>query len=153
MERGNIMIIKRQYATFGLLMKDEKSKQVILEAIKESSKQISEDEIEQILQASSDVIVYQADLGCGIPGDAYQQICRKFKTLDKTNPFDNGLDYRSVTKVVTFPSRKGNAMMQWLIRAQTSDLCAEIIQVIAFERDGSNIKPVEPWEPDSVIYF
>ena len=115
------MIIKRQYATFGMLMKDEKSRQVILEAIKESSKQVPEDEIEHILQASSGVIVYQADLGCGIPGDAYQKMRKKFDMLDKTSPFDNGLDYRSVTKVLTFPSRKGNAMMQWLIRGKTSD--------------------------------
>ena len=134
-------------------MNDEASKQIILNSIKKSSKQIPDDEIERILQAASGVIVYQADLGCGIPGDAYQQMCKEFEQLDKIKPFDNGLDYRSVTKVITFSSRRGNAMMQWLIRAQTADLCAEIIQIIAFEHDGSNIKPVEPWEMDAIVYF
>lgn len=61
--------------------------------------------------------------------NAYQQMCDDFKMLDKCKPFNNGLDYRSVTKVITFPSRKGNAMMQWLIRDKTADLCAEIIQI------------------------
>ena len=146
------MIIKREYATFGALYKDELTKNEIKRAIKESMPSTSDNDIDLMLDYVREVIFNQADLGCGIPGDAYQKMKEVFVELDRKTPFDNGLDYRDVTKVITFPSRKGNAMTQWLIRGETSDYCNEIVQVIAFEKKGLSIIPIEPWFP-GIVHF
>ncbi len=147
------MIIKRRYASFGALLKDPLSKQAMINSIKNTSKEFTDEKAESILVEASWIIFYQADLGCGIPGNAYRQMQEKFEELDKTDPFDNGLTYNDVTRVLTFPSRRGNAMMQWLIRNETADLNAEIIQIIAFEKDGQGIKAIEPWKLEGEVYF
>ncbi len=146
------MIIKREYATFGALMKDELTGNEIKKAMKESLPNLSNKDIDSILDHVREVIFNQADFDCGIPGDAYQKMKEVFVELDRKTPFDNGLDYRNVTKVISFPSRKGNAMTQWLIRGETSDYCNEIVQVIAFEMKGLSIVPIEPWFP-GIVHF
>ena len=105
------------------------------------------------LQGLPEAIGDQTDLGSGIPGECYQLMKGAFEELDKTDPFDNHLTYRDVTQVLTFPSRKGNAMELFLIRGETTDLNAEIVQIIAIEKDGNGVKAIEPWELPYVVYF
>ena len=144
------MIIKREYATFGALLRDKITGNLMRQAIRESKPDISEEDIDKIFNYVREVIFNQAELGCGVPGEAYQKMRKVFAELDNKSPFDNGLDYRDVNKVITFPSRKGNAMTQWLIRGANSDYCNEIVQVIAFEKNGSSIVPIEPWFPGHI---
>ena len=69
----------------------------------------------------------------------------KLNELDIKEPFDNGYTYRDVSGSVFYPSRKGNALMQ-ILYCRKFESPIEIVQVIAFEKDGDTIKPIEPWD-------
>lgn len=140
------MIIKRQYETYGMLMTDEKTKAAIYDALSKSNRPMSKERIERIVNYIHWIRFDQTDLGSGIPGECYQLMKKAFEELDKTDPFDNHLTYRDVTQVLTFPSRKGNAIELFLIRGETAELGAEIVQIIAFEQDGNGVKAIEPWD-------
>ena len=148
------MIIKREYVTFGNLMSDSVTADVIRDAIKGSKEyQVTEEDVERILKyvCSEGLIFNQAELGCGIPWDSYQKMLERFKELDITHPFDNGLDYRDVSRVLTFPDEDGNAITQWLIRGKTADWHDEIFQIVAFERIGSETVLIEPVFPGKIV--
>ena len=42
----------------------------------------------------------------GIPGKAFEELVTRLEELDDTHPFDNGMNYRDVSDVRTYPSRK-----------------------------------------------
>ena len=146
------MIIKREYVTFGTLAKDKVTGDLMRKAIKESQPDLSENKIDEMLYYIREVIFNQAELGCGIRGEAYQKMREMFTKLDNEIPFDNGLTYRDVTDVITFPNKEGNEMTQWLIRKENSDYCNEIVQVIAFKNSEAGIVPIEPWFPGHIIF-
>lgn len=139
------MIIKRVYATYGQLKKDKKSWSIIVRALCESSKKYSYDEAVQLLEMDSYVFVKNTDIESGIPADAYNNFMDKLNELDIKEPFDNGYTYRDVSGSVFYPSRKGNALMQ-ILYCRKFESPIEIVQVIAFEKDGDTIKPIEPWD-------
>lgn len=139
------MIIKRVYATYGQLKNDKKSWDIIVRALCESSKKYSLDEAVQLLEMDSYVFVKNTDIESGIPADAYNNFIDKLNELDIKEPFDNGYTYRDVSGSVFYPSRKGNALMQ-ILYCRKFESPIEIVQVIAFEKDGDTIKPIEPWD-------
>lgn len=140
------MIIKRKYAYYGQLKEDKASLDAMVEAILKSEKQnFTIEDAYKMIDRASDVLVLNSNIETGIPGDAFQMFMEEFDELDKTTPFDNGLTYRDVNNVVCFPSRKGNAVMQILYN-KSVDALPIIVQVIAFEKDGDSIKPIETWD-------
>ena len=144
------MIVKRKYANYGQLMKDPNSKEVIYNAIRGSNPTIENEFIDKIMQADSNLIVANTDIGSGIPGDAYQNIIKEFEKLDKEKPFENGLTYRDVTNALCFPSKQGRAIMQVLYK-RIYDLAPVIVQVIAFESDGNGIRQIDEWDIGEII--
>ena len=143
------MIIKRKYATYGQLEKDEKSYFAIDYAIRVCG--YTKDNVHEMIARVPNVLVCNTNIETGFPAQAFHMFTEKFEELDKTDPYDNGFTYRDVTGSICFPSRKGNALLQVLV-SKHYDLPASIVQVVAFEHDGDNIKPVEPWEiPDIVL--
>ena len=147
------MVIKRKYETYGMLLSDETTKTVIYSAMRQSSANLTEEQIDATLAHVYWVRFELTEIGSGIPGDALENMKDAFEKLDKTHPFDNKLTYRDVTKTISFPSRKGNAIMQYLIRGKNSDLGDEIVQIAAYEKDGDYIKVIEPWELNFDLYF
>jgi len=144
------MIIKRKYSTYGQLLNDEASKEVIYNAIANSKNPLDDKERDRILAYVTNLIVLNTDLGSGIPGDAYKEIIDCFDKLDEDHPFDNGLTYRDVNGVLTYPSRKGTAIMQ-IMYNHIMDLTPVIVQVIAFETKGTDIIQVEPWDVGDIV--
>ncbi len=145
------MIIKRKYSTYGQLLNDEASKEVIYNAIANSKHPLDGKERDRILAYVTNLIVLNTDLGSGIPGDAYKEIIACFDKLDEEQPFDNGLTYRDVNGVLTYPSRKGTAVMQ-IMYNHIMDLTPVIVQVIAFETKGTDIIQVEPWDVGDIVF-
>lgn len=143
------MIIKRKYCTYGQLLNDAPSKKVIYDSILNCSNPLPIEEIDRILGLDANTFVFNSDLGCGIPGEAFHNIKQEFERLDKEQPFDNGLTYRDVTHVTTFPSRKGTAVMQ-IMYQHIMDLPSVIVQVIAFETHGTSITQVDTWDVGQV---
>lgn len=144
------MVIKRIYATYGQLKRDKKSWEIIVNALCESSKNYSYDEVVHLLELDSYVIVKNTNIESGIPGDAFQKIIEKFDELDETEPFDNGYTYRDVSGSVFYPSRKGNALME-ILYCRKFESPVEIVQVIAFEKKGDTIKLIEPWDVGDIF--
>lgn len=142
------MIIKRKYACYYQLMNDPDSMEVILKSCKKYG--MTEDAIMELLPQDDWVIVCNTDIGSGIPADIYNDFCAGFEILDREKPFDNGLTYNDVAGVVTYPSRKGNAMTQ-VLYSNYMEMPKTIVQVIAFECDESSIKQIEPWDIRPII--
>lgn len=143
------MIIKRKHETYGMLLSDEKTKKNMYEIMRKYN--LTDQQIKDKFSYIWWTRFEMTEMGAGISGDAYREMKNAFASLDSTDPFDNHLTYSDVTKVLTFPSRKGNAVMQWLIRGANSDLGDEIVQIVAFEKNGNYIKAIEPWELNTDI--
>ena len=142
------MIIKRKYATYGQLSADEATKETIIRIFEKYN--VSEDIYNFILDPYNDVIVMNTDMGSGIPGQAYQELCQAFEELDVTNPYDNGLTYRDATNVFMDYSRNGSAILQILYRNKV-EMPKVIVQVVAFEYKDGKVEFIEPWDIGSVI--
>lgn len=138
------MIIHRRYATYGQMLQDKNAKEIIINALCESSKKYTYDEAVELLEADSWVIIQNTDMGSLIPADAYQNIIKNLDILDESDPYDNGLTYRDVTGIQFYPSRKGNALLQ-ILYSKKFEQPLVIVQVIAFEHNGQTINPIEPW--------
>ncbi len=142
------MIIKRKYACYYQLTNEPESKAVILKAFKKGG--VSEELTDYLLTVNGGVIVCNTDMGSCIPASVYNDFCAELEKLDRIKPFDNGLTYSAVTDILSFSSRKGNAMAQVLCnRAVESP--PRIVQVIAFEHDGESIRPIEPWNLGTIM--
>ena len=142
------MVIKRKYATYGQLEKDDPSFFAMDYAIRSCG--YTKDNVHEMIARVSNVLVCNTNIESGFPAQAFHMFMEKFEELDKTDPYDNGFTYRDVTGSICFPSRKGNALLQVLI-SQHTGLPAKIVQVVAFEHDGDNVKPVEPWSIPQII--
>ena len=79
--------------------------------------------------------LYNADLGCGLPGEMFIRLLEEFNKLDESSPYDNGLTYRDVTTVIFEPSRKGSAI-KLIMKRQKFELPERVVQVIAIENDS-----------------
>ncbi len=138
------MIVKRKYATYGQLLNDSPSRKAITSAF--LSHGISEEDAMAHMERLWFLHIFNTEMGSGIPGIVFRTFCDEFENLDKTCPYDNQLTYQDVNRTICFPSRKGNTMTQVLYHAGSPDDANLIVQVIAFENDGVNIKPIQPWD-------
>ena len=142
------MIIERKYATYGQLSADKATKEAILQVFQqyEVSKRVQD----YILDPYNDIIVFNTDMGSGIPGHVFHELCQVFEKLDQTDPFDNNLTYRDVTDSYFLKSRRGAALLQILYRKK-ADLPTVIVQVIALEYNDGKTSIIAPWKIDKQI--
>ncbi len=135
------MIIKRKYELISILCKNDASaKKIILDAISEGR---NGDEIQQIFDSIQNSYLYLADDDYCIRN--IDVMMNNIEQLDKKAPYDNGLTYRDVKKVIPFPSRKGNALELWLINSEL-ERQDRIVQIIAIENINNKMSFVETWD-------
>ncbi len=99
------MIIKRQYELINYLLLRDAASETAFDRI---TKSIDPETLSYIRRAS--FTLNEADMGCGLPGATFNELLQAFDELDKTSPYDNGLTYQDVSKVVTYSSRQGKAI-------------------------------------------
>ena len=116
------MIIKRKYACYYQLMDEPESKGLLLDSFKAGGVDVKR--ANELLQLNGSVIVCNTDMGSCIPA--------------------------SISGIVHYSSRKGNAIMQVLYNC-FFDNPARIVQVIAFEHNLDSIRPVKPWDVGQII--
>ena len=143
------MVIKRKYCTYGQLMSDEKTKSMLLRVLQ---KTMPQEKAEWLMSQDNNVLVFNTDMGSGIPGAAYREIRDELEKLDQTSPFDNGLTLKDVTQVISFANEEGTAVTQFMIN-RIYDLPEVIVQVIAFESDTNNeLRFIEPWDVGQITF-
>ena len=142
------MIIKRKYATYGQLISDEITKAAIIQIFDKFN--VSADVRNYIIDPYNDIIVFNTDMGSGIPGEAYKEIRQKLDELDVTNPFDNNLTYSDVSNTLSFSSRKGNAITQ-ILYCKKVEMPIRIVQVLSFEYKDGKVNFIEPWDLGTII--
>lgn len=135
------MIIPRKYELFGILYKnDAKAKQVIDDAFSE----IDPHKAESLIRYNHDRIIAWFDIGSGVSGEAYQKILKGFSALDITDPYDNGLTFRDVSKIGYESSRKGTAI-QMRFYSCKADCPIRIIGVVAIKNDSGKLEIDKGW--------
>ena len=138
------MIIRRQYEILGMVVeRDPKARKIVDEVCKN----LDCDLREKIFSPYINLSLYNADMGCGLPGEMFTKLLEEFNNLDETNPYDNGLTYRDVDTISFEPSRKGNAI-KLILKCQKSELPERVVGVIAIEgnsmiKDWGYRKPVK----------
>jgi len=137
------MIIKRKYATYGQLNNDSISREAIVGILKKYG--TSSDTINYIVDSYNPIIVCNTEMSSGIPAKAFEEIVKKLEELDDTHPFDNGMTYRDVSDVRTYPSRKGAAAVQ-VMYSRKADMPTRVVQVLAFEYRNGVTTVIEPWD-------
>lgn len=143
------MVIKRKYCTYGQLMSDEKTKSMLLRVLQ---KTMPQEKAEWLMSQENNVLVFNTDMGSGIPGAVYREIREELEKLDQTSPFDNGLTLKDVTQVISFANEEGTAVTQFMIN-RIYDLPEVIVQVIAFESDTNNeLRFIEPWDVGQITF-
>ena len=110
-------------------MNDNESKDLLLNTLK---KFVSADKAEWLMEVNHEIIVHNTDMGSAIPGQAYQEILQKLEKLDIKKPFDNGLNFNDINRVLSYPNDDGSAVLQFMI-SQRLESPAVIAQVVAFE--------------------
>lgn len=131
------MIIRRQYEILGMVVeRDPKAREIVDEVCKD----LDCDLRERIFSPYINLSLYNADMGCGLPGEMFTKLLEEFNKLDETDPYDNGLTYRDVSAVSFEPSRKGSAI-KLIMKSQKFELPERAVQVIAIE--GNSI--IKDW--------
>lgn len=131
------MNIKRQYEMIGVLLQRDPKAKEFLEAACED---LDDDMQKFVLNHENEIILHDADLGCGIPGDRYVELMKKLDVLDMMDPYDNGLNYQDVSEVEFSASRRGNAvrLVMWCNHVEQP---RRIVKVIAVDDE----KVIEDW--------
>ena len=140
------MIIKRKYATYGELVNDSASKEVLIRILENDSKSV---DIDQFLDPYDPVLVCNTDISSGLSREAINKIFEEFDKLDKLSPYDNGYSYKDVSGINTYSSRKGHAIMQIMTHSQV-EMPTRIVQVIALECRNGVTKVIEPWDVGTI---
>ncbi len=131
------MIIRRQYEILGIIAKrDPKAKTVIDRICKDLDSELRE----SILSPYTSLTLYNADLGCGLPGKMFNELLEEFNKLDEIDPYDNGLNYRDVTCIDYEPSKKGSAI-KLIMKCKRVEMPERIVSVVAIERKSI----IEDW--------
>jgi len=137
------MIIERRYECLGILLeRDTKSKEVFYRVLGGYHLPLG---LEELVAADYGLILHNADMGCGIPGDAYQMILTEFAKLDKTNPYDNGCTYRDVNEINHISSKSGKEIS--LIMKHRFDGIERIIQILPVRTEDGKTTIADPWDP------
>ena len=138
------MIIQRRYECLGVLLQnDPKAKEAFYSAFADD---VPADRIAWLISENHWLALHNADMGCGIPGAAYKAIMDKFAELDKTDPYDNGLTYRDVNKVIPFSSKSGKEIS--LILKYEFDGIERIVQVLSVRSENGKTKIADSWDPE-----
>ncbi len=123
------MIIRRQYEILGMVVKrDPKAKEIVDKVCKE----LDPDLQARIFSPYINLTLFNADMGCGLPGEMFSKLLEEFNKLDETYPYDNGLTYQDVTSVSFEPSRKGTAI-KLIMKSQKIEMPERVVCVIAVE--------------------
>jgi len=141
------MIIKRRYATVGQICTDETTKNAICEIF--DAHNVPEDIRVFVFDPYSSVMISNSNMSMFMSKSVYKEVMEKLEELDKTDPFDNLLNYKNVDKVLTIPGKKGGALMQ-IMYSKQPDLPTRVVQVLAFETKEGKTELIEPWEVDNV---
>lgn len=139
------MIIKRKYEWLGILYKnDELSKEVIDKAF--ATTKLSSDFIskEELLAYNGANIPAFMNLGCGIPGECYRKFMDDFEKLDGSNPYDNGLTFKDVTKIEYEVSRKGTAIQMRFV-SELAEMPYRIVGFAAIQNTNGAISINKGW--------
>lgn len=137
------MIIERRYECLGILLeRDQKSKEVFYRSFGDHHIPLS---IEELVVADYGLILHNADLGCGIPGEVYKTIMDEFAKLDKTDPYDNGCSYRDVNEITHISSKSGKEIS--LIMKYKFDGIERVIQILPVRTENSKTTIADPWDP------
>ncbi len=126
------MIIRRQYEILGVLIKrDPKAKEIIDQICKGLDHELRE----MVFSPYNGLTLYNADMGCGLPGEMFSTLLKEFNRLDETDPYDNGLSYRDISGIDYEPSRKGSAI-RLIMKCHHAESPERIVSVIAIENDS-----------------
>ena len=139
------MIIPRKYEWFGYLYEhDMKSKELVDElfADYDESHAITK---EKILKFNYYRPVAYMGMGCGIPGEIYNSIKKEFEKLDKSDPYDNGLTFKDVTRIEHEVSRKGTAIQMKFV-SEMYDYPQRIVAFGSLENRDGEIVLGDGWE-------
>lgn len=142
------MIIKRKFETYGQLSREAASRQIIAETLEKYN--VKKFIIDNTLDPYNDLIFCNTDMSCCLPCEAFQEIETKFEELDKGQPYDNGFTYNDVSGVMTYPSRKGTAVVQVLYNKKV-EMPVRIVQIVAFETKDGKTYFIEPWDIGRII--
>ena len=121
------MIIKRQYELINFLLSRDPTSSDAFDRITKSL----DPNISATIRRSS-FTLNEAGLGCGLPGEMFGELLQEFNDLDETSPYDNGLTYQDVSKVVTYPSRQGRAI-RIILSSQHFEEPERIVAVFAMD--------------------
>lgn len=133
------MKIARKYCRIYDLLQDEPSRNLFYKVFSYAG--FSDDRRDDHLASIEHVILHDATEGCAIPNFDYLRT--ELDRLDETYLIDNGLSYRDVTRVDTFPSRKGKAITL-ILRHITTEV-DQIVQVVAIEDTEHGPQTITPW--------
>ena len=138
------MIIKREYEWLGVLYDNDPLSR---EAIDSAFTLVSMNEMqkEEIINANHCNIPAFLNLGCGIPGECYKSLMDQFDRLDKTNPYENGLSFKDVTKIEYETSRKGTAIQMRFV-SMPFDAPYRVVGFAAVENNNGNLLINKGWE-------
>ena len=137
------MIIERRYECLGILLeRDHKSKEVFYKSFENHHIPLT---IDELVAADYGLILHNADLGCGIPGEVYRNIMDEFSKLDKTAPYDNGCTYRDVNSVQHISNKSGKEIS--LILKSKYDEIERIIQIVSIRSENGITTIADSWEP------
>ena len=85
------------------------------------------------------------NLGCGIPGQCYTYFMDGFDALDKSEPYDNGLTFKNVTKIEYETSHNGTAIQIRFVK-EYMDMPIQIVSFAAIENSNGLVKMNKGWE-------
>ncbi len=135
------MIIKRKYEQIGILTEnDPVSKKIIMDAL---LSKYDLEEAERIFQCDKPCFLYMADMSLCIPH--FDVVMEKLDELDIRKPYDNGLTYRDVTGVQSFPGERHDEIELWMFSSKI-ERPTRIVQIIAIKYEQGKNKMIEPWE-------
>lgn len=129
------MIIKRQYELINYLLLRDAASEAVFDRI---TKSVDPEVTSYVRRAS--FTLNETDMGCGLPGTVFNELLQAFDELDKTSPYNNGLTYQDVSKVVTYASRQGRAI-RIVLYSQHFEGPERIVAVIAMNES----KKIADW--------
>lgn len=140
------MVIERKYEWLGMLYKNDPAARTIIDKAF-ALENVTAEWKQELLDHNEQNICAFMGMGCGIPGDSYQYMMKEFEKIDKTEPYDNGLSFGSVTNIEYETSRKGTAIqMRFVIDKGFEDpFVYRIVGFAALENKDGKIGVNKGW--------
>lgn len=139
------MIIERKYEWLGILYEnDELSKAAIDKAFDTTTFSSDMKSKEELLIYNGAYIPAFMNIGCGIPGECYRKLMGDFEKLDASNPYDNGLTFKDVTRIEYEASRKGTAIQMRFV-SERAEMPYRIVGFAAIQNTNGAISINKGW--------